>query len=86
MYGYASLVEDEQEALWAMREITENMLPGRWEGSRVPPTKTEVKSTGVIRVRVVTVSCFPFSYLLLGGGGGSFLFFSPFNRDVKWQC
>ncbi|XP_014560690.1 hypothetical protein COCVIDRAFT_34340 [Bipolaris victoriae FI3] len=56
VYGYASLVEDEQEALWAMREITENMLPGRWEGSRVPPTKTEVKSTGVIRVRVVSAS------------------------------
>ncbi|KAJ5058350.1 5-nitroimidazole antibiotic resistance protein [Bipolaris maydis] len=49
VYGYASLVEDEDEALWAMREITENMLPGRWEGSRVPPTKAEVKSTGVIR-------------------------------------
>ncbi|EUC49406.1 hypothetical protein COCMIDRAFT_84753 [Bipolaris oryzae ATCC 44560] len=56
VYGYASLVDDEDEAMWAMREITENMLPGRWEGSRVPPTKAEVKSTGVIRVRVVSAS------------------------------
>ncbi|KAF5851965.1 hypothetical protein GGP41_000711 [Bipolaris sorokiniana] len=56
VYGYASLVEDEDEAMWAMREITENMLPGRWEGSRVPPTKAEVNSTGVIRVRVVSAS------------------------------
>lgn len=65
MYGYASLVEDEDEALWAMREITENMLPGRWEGSRVPPTKAEVKSTGVIRVRVVSVK-FSLPFLFFG--------------------
>ncbi|KAH7392029.1 5-nitroimidazole antibiotic resistance protein [Phaeosphaeria sp. MPI-PUGE-AT-0046c] len=51
-YGYAELVDDRAEALYAMREITENMLPGRWEGSRGPPTEAEVKSTGVVRVRV----------------------------------
>lgn len=55
MYGYASLVTDEAEALWAMHKITEKMLPGRWDASRVPPTDAEVKSTGVMRVRIVSV-------------------------------
>lgn len=56
VYGYASLVTDEAEALWAMHKITEKMLPGRWDASRVPPTDAEVKSTGVMRVRIVSAS------------------------------
>lgn len=52
VFGYAELVEDRDEAMGAMRGITENLLPGRWEGSRVPPTEAEIKSTGVIRVRI----------------------------------
>ncbi|KNG48541.1 5-nitroimidazole antibiotic resistance protein [Stemphylium lycopersici] len=51
-YGHATLVADHDEALWAMRRITDNMLPGRWEASRVPPTAAETKSTGVLRVRI----------------------------------
>lgn len=62
VFGYAELVEDRDEALEAMREITENILPGRWEGSRVPPTEAEIKSTGVIRVRIESGT---FVFLLL---------------------
>lgn len=36
-----------------MKLITDNMLPGRWDGSRVPPTKAELKSTSILKVRVV---------------------------------
>jgi nitroimidazol reductase NimA-like FMN-containing flavoprotein (pyridoxamine 5'-phosphate oxidase superfamily) len=52
VYGYASLVEDQQEALYAMQMITDNLLPGRWEGSRNPPTKAELASTSVLKVRI----------------------------------
>lgn len=59
VFGYAELVTDEDEAMYAMKLITENMLPGRWDGSRVPPTKAELKSTGVMRVKVVSVGFLP---------------------------
>lgn len=62
VYGYAQLVTDEAEALWAMRRITDNMLPGRWQGSRAPPTGPEVTSTAVLRVWVCAVSFAPFLF------------------------
>lgn len=52
VYGYAELVEDEEEKMYGMERITENIAPGRWEKSRVPPTKTEMNSTSILRVRV----------------------------------
>jgi nitroimidazol reductase NimA-like FMN-containing flavoprotein (pyridoxamine 5'-phosphate oxidase superfamily) len=52
VYGYASLVEDKDEALYAMKLITDNLLPGRWDGSRVPPSQAELSSTSILRVRV----------------------------------
>ena len=33
-YGYATLVTDDAERLYAMRRITDNMLPQRWDRSR----------------------------------------------------
>jgi hypothetical protein len=35
-----------------MEKITDNMLPGRWDASRGPPTGAEVSSTSVLRVRI----------------------------------
>jgi hypothetical protein len=56
VYGYAQLVEDADEALYAMNKITDNLIPGRWEGSRVPPTNAELKSTSILRIRVSSAS------------------------------
>ncbi|KAI4651759.1 hypothetical protein J4E93_001955 [Alternaria ventricosa] len=56
VYGYAELVEDAGEALYAMKAITDNMLPERWEKSRVPPSSAELKSTSILRVRVESAS------------------------------
>jgi hypothetical protein len=56
VYGHASLVTDEDEALYAMRIITNNLLPQRWEKSRSPPTSAELKSTSILRVKVVSAS------------------------------
>ncbi|KAM7193823.1 hypothetical protein V8F33_007612 [Rhypophila sp. PSN 637] len=56
VFGYASIVSDETEKLWALKLITENIIKGRWEGSRVPPNKTEMTSTGVLKVRIQSAS------------------------------
>jgi len=65
VYGYASLVQDEAEALYAMKLITDNMLPERWAKSRSPPTKAELASTAILRVRIESVSFLPFPFLHL---------------------
>lgn len=56
VYGYAELVQDEDEALYAMKLITENLLEGRWDRSRAPPTQAELRSTSILRVRVQSAS------------------------------
>jgi len=52
----ASLVDDPDEKIYAMRLITEGVMPGRWEGSRVPPEKAELESTGILRMRIESAS------------------------------
>ena len=55
-YGYATLVTDPEETIYAMTQITNSILPNRWENTRLPPFPAEVKSTGILRVRVVSAS------------------------------
>jgi hypothetical protein len=52
LFGYASLVTDPAEKLYAMALITDGVVPGRWQGSRVPPNAAEMQSTSVLRVRI----------------------------------
>ncbi|KAF9558897.1 hypothetical protein CPC08DRAFT_691582 [Agrocybe pediades] len=56
IHGYATLVEDPGEKMYALKLMTDNMVPERWDNSRVPPTEAEMKSTGVIRVDIVSAS------------------------------
>ncbi|KAG4440505.1 hypothetical protein IFR05_004040 [Cadophora sp. M221] len=56
LHGYATPVEDADEKLWAMEKITNGVVDERWENSRIPPTKTEMTSTQILRVRVVDAS------------------------------
>ncbi|CAZ82532.1 unnamed protein product [Tuber melanosporum] len=56
LHGTATMVEDVEEKIYAMRLITEGMLPGRWQGTRVPPDETELRSTGVLKVVVSSAS------------------------------
>jgi hypothetical protein len=42
--------------MWAMTKITDNMLPQRWDKSRVPPTKAELNSTSILKVKVASAS------------------------------
>lgn len=55
-YGHATLVTDEAERLYAMHKITDNMLPERWNKSRNPPTKAELQSTSILKVKVASAS------------------------------
>jgi len=56
LFGYGSVVEDEEEVSYALRLITNNTMPERWENSRNPPTKAEITSTAVLKVRIETAS------------------------------
>lgn len=56
LHGYATLVTDPDEVLWAMELITNRMIPKRWENTRVPPNKVEMQSTSILRVSIVSAS------------------------------
>lgn len=56
IHGYAHLVTDEAEKLYAMESITNNVVPQRAQNSRWPPTKTELTGTGILRVEIETAS------------------------------
>lgn len=56
VFGHAVPVTDVEEKLYAMRLITNGVVPGRWEGTRIPPNKGELASTSVLRVKIVAGS------------------------------
>jgi len=47
VFGTARLVADGEEKLAALRAVTEQLVPGRWEHSR-PPSRKELAATGVL--------------------------------------
>ncbi|KAM3539814.1 hypothetical protein ARSEF1564_007255 [Beauveria bassiana] len=55
VFGRAHVVTDDKERLWAMERITDNLVPGRWANTRCP-NATERKSTGILRVEIVSAS------------------------------
>jgi len=56
LFGYGTLVEDPEEKVWAMRLVTDSVVPGRWENTRTPPDGAEMSSTNILRVKVVNGS------------------------------
>lgn len=52
LMGYASIVEDQEEKLWAMELVTNKVVTGRWSETRVPPRPPQMSSTGVLRVKI----------------------------------
>ncbi|KAL2441132.1 hypothetical protein ABEF95_012439 [Exophiala dermatitidis] len=56
LQGYAQPVETDEEKLYAMRLITNKVVDGRWENTRVPPDNVEMTSTTILRVKVETGS------------------------------
>jgi nitroimidazol reductase NimA-like FMN-containing flavoprotein (pyridoxamine 5'-phosphate oxidase superfamily) len=49
--GTATLVDDPEEKLAALRILSEHILPGRWDDSR-RPNERELKATSVLRVPI----------------------------------
>ena len=49
--GKATLVDDPDEKLAALRILSEHILPGRWDDSR-QPNERELKATSVLRVPI----------------------------------
>jgi len=56
VHGYATVVTSDAERLYALTRITDNLVPKRWDNSRSTPTKSELTSTAVIRVEIVSAS------------------------------
>lgn len=56
LFGHAELVDNVDEKLYAMEVITNGVVPNRWRNSRVPPTKGEMASTGLLRVKIAAGS------------------------------
>jgi len=53
--GKATLVEEPQEKLEALRAFTEKILPGRWDDARQPNEK-ELKATSILRLPLTEAS------------------------------
>ena len=53
LYGYATVVTELAEKLWAMEQVTNSVVSDRWRYTRVPPESAEMQSTSILRVRVV---------------------------------
>lgn len=56
LFGYATVVTDVAEKLYAMEVITNGVVPDRWRQTRVPPNAAEMQSTSVLKVRIVNGS------------------------------
>jgi nitroimidazol reductase NimA-like FMN-containing flavoprotein (pyridoxamine 5'-phosphate oxidase superfamily) len=53
--GTATLIEESEEKLQALRAFTEKVLPGRWNEARQPNEK-ELKATSILRLPLTEVS------------------------------
>lgn len=56
LFGYGSLIEDVEEKIWAMRLVTNSVVPDRWENTRSPPDGAEMASTTILKVKIVNGS------------------------------
>ncbi len=55
LFGKATLIEDEEEKMEALKAVSDNILPGRWEESRLPSEK-EMKATRVLKIPIEEAS------------------------------
>lgn len=64
VHGHATLLDpgtkadpkNRDEISYAMQIITDGMVQGRWEGSRVPPDEGEIASTRILKVKIQSAS------------------------------
>lgn len=51
-----SIVTDPSEKIYAMRLVTNSVVPSRYENTRNPPDGAEMSSTNILRVKIVSGS------------------------------
>lgn len=56
LFGHASLVDDDDEKLWATEHTTNSVVPGRWDNVVLPLAPSELAGTSVLRVAIKTGS------------------------------
>jgi uncharacterized protein len=56
LFGYAALVTDSAEKNYALEQITNGIVPDRWNHTRLPLNNAELQSTSVLRIRIVSGS------------------------------
>lgn len=56
LHGNAVLVDDPEEKLYAMELITNSVVPGRWDHTRIPPDEAEMSSTSILRMKIASAS------------------------------
>jgi nitroimidazol reductase NimA-like FMN-containing flavoprotein (pyridoxamine 5'-phosphate oxidase superfamily) len=49
--GQATIIDDPAEKLEALRELSEHIIPGRWQDSRLP-NERELKATTILRLPI----------------------------------
>ena len=54
LQGVATVVEDAEEKVWALKLITNSVVPERWEHTRSPPNSAEMQSTKVLKVDITS--------------------------------
>ncbi|EWC46883.1 hypothetical protein DRE_03895 [Drechslerella stenobrocha 248] len=52
IFGTVELVTNLDEKLYAMKLITNGVIPGRYDDTRVPPDSAEMQSTQILRVTI----------------------------------
>ena len=55
IHGWANIVTDPAEKLYALEQITNHVIANRWQNT-IPPTDADLKSTGVLRVDIASAS------------------------------
>ena len=56
IHGWANIVTDKAEKLYALRQIMNHVISNRWENTIGPPSDAELNSTGVLRVDIASAS------------------------------
>jgi len=55
IHGWANIVTDPAEKLYALERMTNHVIGNRWENT-IPPTNADLKGTGVLRVDISSAS------------------------------
>ncbi|KAF2008059.1 hypothetical protein P154DRAFT_419743 [Amniculicola lignicola CBS 123094] len=56
LQGFATIVEDTAEKIWAMELITNAVVPDRYANTRVPPDGAEMQSTRILKMKITGAS------------------------------